>query len=188
MCGTFHRVFRSCENRFDEKEISALFFFGFGHLLPKSTTQTRMLRSSMFLFHPFHFPFLPFFSYQDIFRLNKHFPFFIIIIIISGTLLFLHFFAVTLPNPKVLPSFWLGLECMVPFLFSPLVILLFFSLNTPFSDGSEITEAVSCLVGVSRKGFVPTCFALDQPQAVAVDHTSVSGVFFFFFWYFFNRN
>eukprot|EP00009_Paramoeba_aestuarina_P007133 CAMPEP_0201508206 /NCGR_PEP_ID=MMETSP0161_2-20130828/1639_1 /ASSEMBLY_ACC=CAM_ASM_000251 /TAXON_ID=180227 /ORGANISM="Neoparamoeba aestuarina, Strain SoJaBio B1-5/56/2" /LENGTH=245 /DNA_ID=CAMNT_0047902787 /DNA_START=52 /DNA_END=787 /DNA_ORIENTATION=- len=40
-------------------------------------------------------------------------------------------------------------------------------------DGSEITEAVSCLVNVSRhSGFEPACFAPDEQQHHAVDHTS----------------
>jgi enhancing lycopene biosynthesis protein 2 len=38
------------------------------------------------------------------------------------------------------------------------------------SDGSEITEAVSVLVHLSRAGAAYRCFALDEPQAGVVDH------------------
>ena len=39
-------------------------------------------------------------------------------------------------------------------------------------DGSEITEAVALLVGLSRIGASVQCFAPDRDQAHVVDHTS----------------
>lgn len=41
-------------------------------------------------------------------------------------------------------------------------------------DGSEATEAVSCLVALSRNGASIQCFAPDKPQMHAIDHTSGS--------------
>lgn len=39
-----------------------------------------------------------------------------------------------------------------------------------FLDGSEITEAVSCLIHLARLGATYQCFAPDAPQADVVDH------------------
>ena len=39
-------------------------------------------------------------------------------------------------------------------------------------DGSECTEAVALLVGLSRQGAQVTCFAPDRAQAHAVNHTN----------------
>jgi len=40
------------------------------------------------------------------------------------------------------------------------------------ADGSEITEAVSVLVHISRKGWSYTCFAPDSPQAEVINHAT----------------
>ena len=39
-------------------------------------------------------------------------------------------------------------------------------------DGSEITEAVSCLVHLSRLGATYSCFAPDAPQADVINHAT----------------
>ena len=41
-----------------------------------------------------------------------------------------------------------------------------------FKDGSEIHEAVSCLVHLSRHGLAYRCFAPDAPQARVVNHAT----------------
>ncbi len=41
-----------------------------------------------------------------------------------------------------------------------------------FKDGSEIHEAVSCLVHLSRRGLAYRCFAPDAPQARVVNHAT----------------
>jgi enhancing lycopene biosynthesis protein 2 len=40
------------------------------------------------------------------------------------------------------------------------------------ADGSEITEAVSCLVHLDRHGAKSLCFAPDKPQVDVVDHAT----------------
>lgn len=45
-----------------------------------------------------------------------------------------------------------------------------------FKDGAEITEAISTLIAIDKRGHTYQCFAPDKPQADVVDHTQAKVV------------